>query len=133
MANDILFKKKTLPDIFEDIYKTSKNKDKQLTALIAQLTSFATDKETASNIIPLLKDYFELQIKNDDSVIKMARIAQLYLKDEKLGELVGDDYNDLMKEADAILKHQDEEKKVTLNIDINSIGDVNQLIEEGKV
>lgn len=132
MSAEPLFKQKTLPDIFEDIFKTAKNKDKQLTTLIAKLTGYITDQDSAAQTIPLLKEYFELQIRNDDSVIKMARIAQLYLKDEKEGELMSDDYSELMKEADDILAYQEEnEKKVTIDLKIENGDTTAKLLEEG--
>jgi len=72
----IIFKNKTFGSLLEDIYNNSKEKEKQLRALISQLKEFIHEPGDAVMMIPLLKEYLEISVKNDDALIKMAGIVQ---------------------------------------------------------
>jgi hypothetical protein len=72
----VIFGKKTFSTLLEDIYSNSKNKEKQLSAMIAQLKEFINEPGDAVMIVPLLKEYLEISVKNDDALIKMAGIVQ---------------------------------------------------------
>jgi len=72
----VIFGKKTFSTLLEDIYTNSKNKEKQLSAMIAQLKEFINEPGDAVMIVPLLKEYLEISVKNDDALIKMAGIVQ---------------------------------------------------------
>ena len=72
----IIFKDKTFGSLLEDIYKNSKEKEKQLKALISQLKEFIHEPGDAVMMVPLLKEYLEISVKNDDALIKMAGIVQ---------------------------------------------------------
>lgn len=74
--NQELFEGKSMSDLFKEIYKNSKNKEKQIGALIDQLKPMITEPGDAMLIVPLLKEYMELSIKNDEHLIKLAGIAQ---------------------------------------------------------
>lgn len=116
LNDNIVFRKKTINDIFEEIYKTSKDKDKQIKSLIATLSEMITDTKTAKEVVPLLKEYFDISIKNDDHVIRMARIAQLHLRDQTDGALDDHEYQSLMQDAEEIIANQTKEVKVTLEL-----------------
>jgi CRISPR/Cas system-associated endoribonuclease Cas2 len=72
----VIFGKKSFSSLLEDIYSNSKNKEKQLSAMIAQLKEFINEPGDAVMIVPLLKEYLEISVKNDDALIKMAGIVQ---------------------------------------------------------
>jgi hypothetical protein len=72
----VIFGKKSFSTLLEDIYTNSKNKEKQLSAMIAQLKEFINEPGDAVMIVPLLKEYLEISVKNDDALIKMAGIVQ---------------------------------------------------------
>jgi hypothetical protein len=74
--NQEIFKGKTMSDLFKEIYNNSKSKEKQIGALIDQLKPMITEVGDAMMIVPLLKEYMELSIKNDEHLIKMASIVQ---------------------------------------------------------
>ena len=74
--NQEIFKGKTVSDLFKEIYANSKNKEKQISALIDQLKPMIQEPGDAMMIVPLLKEYMELSIKNDEHLIKMAGIVQ---------------------------------------------------------
>mgnify|MGYP005645031107 FL=1 len=77
MANDYeIFGGKSLSDLFRDIYDNTETNRKQLTILTKELVSFIKDGDTAVQIVPMLKEYLEINVKNDDQLVKMAAIVQ---------------------------------------------------------
>jgi hypothetical protein len=72
----VLFKGKTLGDLFGEIYDNSARTRKQLKDLILDLTKLVITPADAQRIIPLIKEYMELGIKNDDQLVKLATIVQ---------------------------------------------------------
>lgn len=71
-----IFKGKTISDVFKDIYENSKKKDKQISSLIAELRPLVNDLSDATVIVPLIKDYLDVGVKNDDMLVKMASVFQ---------------------------------------------------------
>tara|TARA_B110000305_G_C19059613_1_gene456486 strand:- start:246 stop:617 length:372 start_codon:yes stop_codon:yes gene_type:complete len=76
-----LFKGKTFSDIMSDVYNNSKKKDRQLKLLIAQLEPLVKNLSDATVIVPLIKEYMEVSIRNDDQIVKLAAIVQRMMKD----------------------------------------------------
>lgn len=74
--NKVLFKDKTFASLLEDIYKNANRKEKEIKALIDQLKPMIQEPGDAMMLVPLLKEYMELAIKNDEALIKMAGIVQ---------------------------------------------------------
>ena len=71
-----IFGDKKLKDLFEEIYGNQKKKEKQISTLIGELKGLINDIGDATLIVPLIKEYMELGIKNDEQLIKMATIIQ---------------------------------------------------------
>ena len=86
MANDYeIFKGKSLSDLFKNIYdNTTRNKD-QLEILMKEVVGFIKDGDTAVQIIPMLKEYLEINVKNDDQLVKVAAIVQRIIASESKG------------------------------------------------
>lgn len=76
-----LFKGKTFADIMSDVYNNSKKKDRQLKLLIAQLEPLVKNLSDATVIVPLIKEYMEVSIRNDEQIVKLAAIVQRMMKD----------------------------------------------------
>ena len=74
--DSIIFGKKTFSDILEEIYKNQKRREGQVTALISELKPLVNEIGDATLIVPLIKEYMEIGVKNDDALIKMATIIQ---------------------------------------------------------
>ena len=81
-----LFKGKTFSDSMSDVYSNSKKKDRQLKLLIAQLEPLVKNLQDATVIVPLIKEYMEVSIKNDEQIVKLAAIVQRMLKDANSSE-----------------------------------------------
>jgi hypothetical protein len=78
MANfeEIVFGRKKFSEILKEIYDRSANKEKQINDLILQLQDLIQNIGDATMMVPLIAKYMELNIKNDDALIKMAAIVQ---------------------------------------------------------
>jgi hypothetical protein len=74
--DNVVFKNKKFSDILEEIYNNQQKKDKQVTALINELKPLISDIGDATLIVPLIKEYMDISVKNDDILIKMAALAQ---------------------------------------------------------
>jgi hypothetical protein len=84
-----LFKGKTFSDIMSDVYHNSKKKDRQLKLLIAQLEPLVKNINDATVVVPLIKEYMEVSVKNDDQIVKLAAIIQRMMKDANSDEMGG--------------------------------------------
>ena len=71
-----IFKGKTYSSLLKDIYQNSKQKEEQINELIGQLTPMIKNFGDATIIVPLIKEYLDVAVKNDDHLIKMAAIVQ---------------------------------------------------------
>jgi hypothetical protein len=74
--DNIIFNNKKFSDVLEEIYNNQKKKDQQVTALISELKPLISDIGDATLVVPLIKEYMEISVKNDDILIKMAALAQ---------------------------------------------------------
>jgi|TARA_R100001463_G_scaffold66061_1_gene119426 hypothetical protein len=74
--NEEIFKGKTFDSLLEDIYNNSKRKETQIQILITELKPMIKNIGDAVIIVPLIKDYMEIAVKNDEALIKMAAIVQ---------------------------------------------------------
>jgi|TARA_R110001592_G_scaffold48525_1_gene152604 hypothetical protein len=76
LLDTILFDGKTSSDVFKEIYSNSKKKDKQINALIAELKPLIQNIGDAPVVVPLIKEYLEVGVKNDEHLIKMMAVIQ---------------------------------------------------------
>jgi hypothetical protein len=101
--DDKIFKSTTFSDIMSDIYHNSKKKDRQISTLIEQLQPLIRSSSDATIIVPLIKEYMDVAVKNDDHLIKLAAIIQRYISTKQT-----------IEGADSFMS--DEEKKQLLAI-----------------
>ena len=93
MAKDYeIFEGKTLSDVFKDIYDNSKTNKTQLEVLMKEVVGFIKDGDTAVQIIPMLKEYLEINVKNDEQLVKLATIVQRITAAEKRISDSGDEF-----------------------------------------
>jgi len=93
MANDYeIFEGKSLSDVFKDIYDNSKTNKQQLEVLMKEVVGFIKDGDTAIQIIPMLKEYLEINVKNDEQLVKLATVVQRIIASEKRISDSGDEF-----------------------------------------
>jgi hypothetical protein len=103
--DNVVFGKKKFSDILSEIYDNQKRKEKQISGLIAELKPLISDIGDATLIVPLIKEYLEIGVKNDEQLIKMATIIQRALNtssgEESLG-ITEEEKQQLMEELEKI-------------------------------
>jgi hypothetical protein len=77
---NIVFGDKKFSDILEEIYNNQRKKEKQISALINELKPLINEIGDATLVVPLIKEYMEIGVKNDEQLIKMATIVQRALQ-----------------------------------------------------
>ena len=85
----IVFGKKKFSDLLEEVYQNQKKKDNQISALIGELKPLIQEIGDATLIVPLIKEYMELGIKNDDILVKMLTLAQRALQNQTESDSLG--------------------------------------------
>jgi hypothetical protein len=107
-----LFGKKTFADLLKEIHTNSSNKEREIRALIDNLKPFINSAGDAVIIVPLIKDYLDVSVKNDDLLIKMAGIVQRAMNSNTGGDdlLLSDSDKEMlfqsMNELDAKVKEE---------------------------
>tara|TARA_Y100000401_G_scaffold74076_1_gene60046 strand:- start:689 stop:1042 length:354 start_codon:yes stop_codon:yes gene_type:complete len=103
--DNLIFGKKKFSDILSEIYDNQKKKEKQITGLISELKPLVSDIGDATLIVPLIKDYMEIGVRNDEQLIKMATIVQRALNNSGDGDSLGiteEEKQQLMEELDKL-------------------------------
>lgn len=104
----VVFGKKKFSDILEEIYDNQKKKDKQINALINELKPMIEEIGDATLLVPLIKEYLEMGIKNDDLLIKMAALAQRAMNSESTDAGLGISDEEKQQLLDEISKFKSE-------------------------
>jgi len=71
-----LFGNTNLSDIFQQIHKNNKKIDKQIDGLVEALKPLINSAGEAVMVMPTVKDLIDVNVKNNDQLVKMAGIAQ---------------------------------------------------------
>ena len=113
--NQIIFDDKSFSDLLKEIHKNQSKKSKQLASLIAELRPLITSLGDATVVVPLIKEYMEISVKNDDQLIKMAAIVQRLstgvTNNGDGGLLTDSEIEQLQNVADEIAKTVEEPKQ----------------------
>lgn len=78
-----LYEGKSLSDLFKEIHTNHVNRKTQIQNLISSLTPLIEGIGDATLLVPLIKDYLDISVKNDEQLIKMAQIVQRLAQAEK--------------------------------------------------
>jgi hypothetical protein len=76
--NDVeVFDGMSLSDLFKKIHKNNKDIDKKIEDFIDTMKPMATaNVGNATNLMPVVKDLLDVNVKNNEQLVKMAAIAQ---------------------------------------------------------
>ena len=119
MANkNEIFDGKTFQDLTKDIYENTQNKKKQIDLLVSEIHGFITTIDDVILVAPIIKEYMEVSVKNDEHLVKLAGVLQriitkssgadeesILLSDaekDELMETLQETVNDLQKESDRL-------------------------------
>tara|TARA_R110001592_G_scaffold3936_5_gene22355 strand:+ start:2877 stop:3215 length:339 start_codon:yes stop_codon:yes gene_type:complete len=84
--DSIVFGNKKFSDLIEEIYNNQQEKKAQVKALISELKPLIEEIGDATLIVPLIKEYLDISVKNDDALIKMATLVQRAIQSESTSD-----------------------------------------------
>lgn len=119
MANNnfdtVVFGKKTFSDLLKDIYNNNKKIEDQIEDLINTLKPFIKTTNEVIAIVPIIKEYMDVQVKSNEHLVKMASIVQRAIANS------GNNNEDIFFT---------EAEKEQLLLEINSLGEQQKQISE---
>ena len=132
-----LFKGTTFSDLMRDIYHNSKKKSRQIDGLIQDLKPFIKNAGDATVIVPIIKDYLEVSVKNDDALVKLAAVVQRIVSANTKAEESGE-YGLSDEERARLLEQAEEEiqklQDTSSAEDLRKVGDsVNGKIDKSDI
>ena len=116
--NKEIFEGKTFQDLTKDIYENTTKRKVQIDLLISEIHGFITTIDDVVMVAPIIKEYMDTAVKNDEHLVKLAGVLQriisksqgesdesMLLSDAEKEELMGtlqDTVSDLQKESDRL-------------------------------
>jgi len=93
-----IYQGKTFGALCKDIVKNSEEKKQQLDVLITDLREMIKELKDAVMVVPLLKEYYDIGVRNDEQLIKLAAVIQRLIAGKMNAE--GDGGNVLLTDAE---------------------------------
>jgi len=106
-----IFGSKKFSDLLKDIYENQKKKDRQINLLLAALKPLISNISDAALLVPVIKDYMEVAVKNDEHLVKLAAVVQRMVNnkaEEGTSFLTDDEKDALLKEIKDISESHEE-------------------------
>ena len=129
--NNEIFKGKTFQDLTKDIYENSQKKKLQIDLLIQEIHGFIQTIDDVVMVAPIIKEYMEVSVKNDEHLVKLAGVLQrimsksssndeesFLLSEQEKEDLINalqEDVNDLQKVKDKAEITKQEKKRLRGN------------------
>lgn len=113
MANQFseieIFEGKSYSDLLKEIYDNSIQKRSQISGLISSLTPLVEGIGDATLLVPLIKEYLEIGVKNDDQLVKLAQLVQRIESGKKVSQQTDfwSDISGLLENAENIEQQVD--------------------------
>tara|TARA_B110000858_G_scaffold93806_1_gene108197 strand:- start:649 stop:1059 length:411 start_codon:yes stop_codon:yes gene_type:complete len=131
MSTDFeLFPGKNLSGLFKDIYDNQVNKKQKISELIAEMKKVIRHAGDMAVIGPIIKDLVDTSVKNDDSLIKLAAIAQRIIGAQHKAEGDSGFLSDIEKEQ--LLSQLEETAKEVVDEQDIKVDELTNEIEELK-
>lgn len=101
----IIFDDKTFDVLLKDIYTKSQKKSADFDLVMSKIIELAVSNPSqAANLMPLLTEYSEASIKNDDTLVKLANIIQRFHSKSSNDGISESDWNLPQHELDKLLE-----------------------------
>ena len=81
--DESIFDNVSMSSVLKEIYDNSARKRKQIDILIGELRLLIKTIQDAALVVPLIKEYMEVAVKNDEQLVKMISVYQKYIAAEK--------------------------------------------------
>jgi hypothetical protein len=129
MEKDIeIFEGKTFSSLVRDIYNNSSHKKDQINQLIKDLHGMIKDVGGATVVAPMIKDYLDVGIKNDDQLVKLSAVLQRVINGGSSGDESGD-YTLSEDEKEQLLKSVQGELKDIKVVDTAITNQLDEITE----
>ena len=118
MSKNEIFDGKSFEDLTKDIYDNQQNKKLQLDLLIQEIHGMIQTLDDAVLVTPMIKELFEVSVKNDEHLVKLASVWQriisktasgdeesMLLSDAEKEDLINalqEDVNDIQKRSEEL-------------------------------
>lgn len=113
-----IFDGKTLSDMFSDVYKNTDKKREQINQFVSNVVKLIRTPEDAAVLGPVIKDFLDVNVKNDEHIVRLVQIAQrlvsvsnkatpdtMLLSEEEKNQLLKNiktDFETVLEEQDAL-------------------------------
>jgi hypothetical protein len=119
-----IFEGKTFSSLVKDIYFNSSHKKDQINQLIKDLRTMVKDAGSATVIAPMIRDYIDVGVKNDDQLVKLSAVLQRIINGGGGGDsdsggdfsLTDEEKKELLQSAEKELTELKEKKIGVTNI-----------------
>lgn len=128
-TNFELFPGKNLSGLFKNIYDNQQNKKQKISELIAEMKKVIRHSGDMAVIGPIIKDLVDTSVRNDESLLKMAAIAQRMVASK---EKVDGDTGFLSDQEKEQLLQQLEDTAIEITNEKEKIDDLTNEVEELK-
>ena len=75
-SKDEIFEGKNFQDLTKDIYENTTKRKVQIDLLISEIHGFITTIDDVILVAPIIKEYMEVAVKNDEHLVKLAGVIQ---------------------------------------------------------
>ena len=116
-----IFKGTTLADMFKKIDENSSRNKIQIESLIQELMVFIKDPNSAIQLFPMISDYMEANIRNDELLVKLLAVVQRVMQTEATAEDGDYGLSEIEKEQ-IIRKLEETTKDIQKEVDDISLG-----------
>ena len=81
-----LYKGKKYSSLLKDVVVNSEQKKDQIDILVSDLRSMIKTANDAIVVVPLIKDYLDVSVRNDEQLVKLAAVVQRIISSQSQGE-----------------------------------------------
>ena len=75
-SKDEIFEGKSFQDLTHDIYENTTKRKTQIDLLISEIHGFITTIDDVVLVAPIIKEYMDVAVKNDEHLVKLASVIQ---------------------------------------------------------
>ena len=132
-----LFPGKDLSGLFKDIYDNQQNIKSRISELIAEMKKVIRHSGDMAVIGPIIKDLVDTSVRNDESLIKMAAIAQRMIasKDKVEGDtgfLTDKEKEQLLQQLEDVVETASDEIGNQVDDITNEVEELKQKVNDGQ-
>ena len=85
-SKEEIFEGKSFQDLTHDIYKNTTDRRKQIDLLISEIHGFITTIDDVVMVAPIIKEYMDVAVKNDEHLVKLAGVIQRIMNKSSSGD-----------------------------------------------